>query len=104
MTELWREECALLEAMTKREYGKGESARYYEFRAVDKKLTWHLVGPHGCSLFSAHLGPPDPWTSPQYLQYADWPVARSWRTALIQAIGITPRKFEGAMPRLLPKP
>jgi hypothetical protein len=23
--------------MTKREYGKGESDRYYEFRAIDKK-------------------------------------------------------------------
>jgi hypothetical protein len=42
-------------------HGKGGSDRYYEFRAIDKKLTWRLVGPHGKSQFSAHLdGPPDP--------------------------------------------
>ena len=33
---LWREGCALLDQMTKREYGKGESDRYYEFTAIDK--------------------------------------------------------------------
>ena len=92
---LWREGCALLDQMTKREYGKGESDRYYEFAAIDKKLTWRLVGPHSCSLFSAHLdGAPDPWVSPEYLQYIDWPVAQTWRRALIEASGVVPRKFE----------
>jgi hypothetical protein len=92
---LWREACALLDAMTKREYAKGESDRYYEFRAIDKKLTLRLVGPHSCSLFSAHLdGPPDPWVSPGYWQYIDWPVTQTWRAALIEATGITSRNFE----------
>ena len=92
---LWREGCALLDQMTKREYGKGESDRYYEFTAIDKKLTWRLVGPHSCSLFSAHLdGAPDPWVSPEYLQYIDRPVAQTWRKALIEASGVVPRKFE----------
>jgi hypothetical protein len=54
-----------------------------------------LVCPHSCSPFSAHLdGPPDQWVSPYYLQYIDWPVARTWRRALIEATGIKPRKFE----------
>jgi len=53
------------------------------------------LGPHSCSLFSAHLdGPPDPWVSPHYLQYIDWPVGQTWRRALIDATGIKPRKFE----------
>jgi hypothetical protein len=95
MAELWREGWALLDGMTKREYEKGESDRYFEFRAIDKRLTWRLVGPYSCSLFSARLdGPPDPWTSPGYLQYVDWPVAQTWRAALIDATGITPRNFE----------
>jgi hypothetical protein len=95
MVELWRTGCALLDAMTRREYSDGESDRYYQFRDIDKRLTWPLVGPHSCSLFSAHLdGPPDLWTSPQYGMYIDWPVAQTWRKALIEASGVVPRKFE----------
>jgi hypothetical protein len=63
--------------------------------AVDKKLTWRLVGPHSKGLFSAHLDdPPDPWVSPEYLQYTDWPVEQTWRKALIDASGLKPRNFE----------
>jgi hypothetical protein len=28
------------------------------------------------------------------LQYIDWPVAQTWRRALIEATDITPREFE----------
>jgi hypothetical protein len=43
-------------------------------------------------VFSAYLdGPPDPWASPEYLRYIDWPVAQTWRRALIDATGITTR-------------
>jgi hypothetical protein len=95
IAQLWREGCALLDAMTRREYGDGESDRYYQFCDIDKRLTWPLVGPHSCSLFSAHLdGPPDPWTSPGYAQYIDWPVAQTWRRALIDATGLTPRNLQ----------
>jgi len=55
-------------------------------------LTWLPIGPHSCSLFSALLdGPPDPWVSPEYLQYIDWPISQTWRRALIEATGGTPR-------------
>jgi hypothetical protein len=91
---LWREGCALLAAMSPREYRCGESERYRAFQRVNKNLTWELVGPHSESLFSAHLnGSPDPWVSPEYRQYIDWPVAQTWRRSLIDATGITPRNF-----------
>ena len=91
---LWCEGCALLAAMTRREYAKGESKRYYRFRDIDKALTWPLVSPASASLFSHHLdGPPDAWTSPEYLQYIEWPDAQQWRRALIEATGLVPRKF-----------
>ena len=67
--ELWREGCAVLAAMTPREYDRGESDRYYEIRAVNKKLTWRLVGPHSCSRFSAALdGPPHGYLTPSHPQ------------------------------------
>ena len=92
---LWREGCALLAQMTKPEYRKGQSDRYYRFRDIDKALTWPLIGPHSESVFSAHLdGPPDLWTSPEYGQYRDWPVAQTWRKALIEATGLTPKDHE----------
>jgi hypothetical protein len=28
------------------------------------------------------------------LQYIDWPVAQTWRKALIEASGVVPKKFE----------
>jgi hypothetical protein len=92
MVELWREGCALLDAMTKREYQQGESERYYEYRAIDKRLTWRLVGPHGCSLFNASLdAPPHEYLTPSHLQFLDWPAAQTWRKAVIEATGITAR-------------
>jgi hypothetical protein len=42
---LWCEGCALLRAMTEREYVAGKSDRYYQFRDIDKALTWPLVSP-----------------------------------------------------------
>jgi hypothetical protein len=91
---LWCEGCAELQAMTKREYAEGKSARYYRFQAIDKALTWPLVSPASESLFSHHLdGPPDAWTSPEYQTFRDWPSAQQWRLALIEATGITPRNF-----------
>ena len=95
MIALWREGCALLDQMTKRDYDKGESDRYRRYQQINQSLTWLLVGPHSRSLFSAHLdGPLDPWVSPQYLQYIDWPVRQSWRKALIDTSGLKPRNFE----------
>jgi hypothetical protein len=91
--DLWREGCALLAQMTKREYAAGESERYRRFQAVNKALSWHLVGPHSESLFSAALEGP-PTQGPEYLQTIDWPVARVWRHALIEATGLTPRDIE----------
>jgi hypothetical protein len=94
----WREGCALLEQMTEREYVKGESDRYFEFLEINKKLTWRLVGPHSQSLFSPLLdGKPDEWSSEEYSQYVqeeeqrDFSIARTWRRALIEATGLTPR-------------
>lgn len=85
----------MLAQMTKREYSIGESDRFYEFRAIDKKLAWRPVGPHSESLFSVHLdGPPDPWVSCEQLRQADSPIAQTWRRALIDASGVTPRNFE----------
>jgi hypothetical protein len=59
--------------MTKHEYGKGESDRYYEFMAIDKKLTWRLVGPAQLLAVQclSRRAAPDPWVSPVYLQYID---------------------------------
>ena len=92
--ELWREGCALLGAMSKRECEQGESDRYRRFQQVDKMLTWPLVGTWSCSLFSARLdGAPDEWVSPQYAMYIDWPTAQAWRRALIDATGLTPREL-----------
>jgi len=89
---LWCEGCALLRAMTEREYVAGKSDRYYQFRDIDKALTWPLVSPASESLFSAHLdGPPERWVSGQ--QAIEWPIAQTWRKALIEASGMTPRKF-----------
>jgi hypothetical protein len=95
MVDLWRQGCAALKAMTSTEYTEGESERYRRFTAIDKALTWPLVGPHSASLFDAALdGPPDPWCSPEYAQYIDWPIAQQWRRALIECSGVTPKKFE----------
>ena len=92
---LWREGCAELEAMSRREYARGTSKRYRRFCEIDKALTWRLIGPHSESVFSAHLdGPPDLWTSPQYGMYIDWPIAQTWRKALIEASRVVPKKFE----------
>jgi hypothetical protein len=88
--DLWREGCAMLDAMTKREHRQAESDRYFAFLQINKKLTWHLVGPHSCSLFSSELdGPP---TAPSHYAIAiDWPTAQTWRRALIDATGLTPK-------------
>jgi hypothetical protein len=89
---LWSEGCALLQAMSPREYDRGESDRYYEFRAVDKRLTWQLVGPHSYSLFSSALdGPPHEYVTSSHLQYVDRSTAQTWRTALNEATAITPK-------------
>ena len=77
---LWREGCALLEAVGLREYDRGVSARYREFRQIDTRLTWSLIGPP--SLFDACFdGPPHPYLTPSHLQFIDWPVAQTWRKA-----------------------
>jgi hypothetical protein len=34
------------------------------------------------------------FSAPEYWQYIDWPVAQTWRKALIEASGTTPRNFE----------
>ena len=88
--DLWREGCALLDQMSRREYREGESERYYQFRDIDKRLTWRLVGPWSCSLFSASLEGPSTM-GPEYVQTRDWPIAQAWRAALIEATGLTPR-------------
>jgi hypothetical protein len=31
---------------------------------------------------------------PEYAQAVDWPISQAWRRALVEASGITPRKFE----------
>jgi hypothetical protein len=55
-----------------------------------RRLTWHLTGPHSCSLFSAALdGPPHEYLTPSHLQFLD--SAQTWRRALIDATGITAR-------------
>jgi hypothetical protein len=87
----WRAGCVLLAQMTKREWRDGESQRYRRFRQIDYQLTWKLVGPHSCSLFSAALEGPPP-KGPEYSETIDWPVARAWRRALIEATGLTPIK------------
>jgi hypothetical protein len=89
---LWREGCALLDQMSRREYRDGESERYHQFQDVNKRLTWRLAGSHACSLFSSELdGPPN--MGPEYAQTIDWPIAQAWRAALIEATGLTPRDF-----------
>jgi hypothetical protein len=95
MVELFRQGCALLEAMSPREYDRGESRRYRAFCEIDRKLTWRLIGPHSCSVFDAALdGPPHAYLTSSHLQFIDWPAAQTWRTALIEAGGIVPREFE----------
>jgi hypothetical protein len=91
--DLWKRGCALLQAMSEREYREGQSDRYYRFCDIDKALTWRLVSPASESLFSAHLdGPPERWASGGQ-QAIEWPIAQTWRKALIEASGMTPRKF-----------
>jgi hypothetical protein len=88
---LWREGCALIAQMTRREYAAGESARYWRFREIDKMLTWGLVGPHSTSLFCHTLDdPPEKWTRPGVGDYVAWPEAQTWRRALIEATGLAP--------------
>ena len=90
---LWREGCTLLEAMTPTEYAEGRSDRCRRFRAIHKELTWGLLDPHSASLFDARLdGPCD--MRPEYAQAIDWPISQAWRRALIEATGLTPKKFE----------
>jgi hypothetical protein len=93
---LWRRGCALLAEMTPREYFAHERGdRYYQLLDIDHALTWRLVGPHSTSLFDADLDRPlDEWCSPTQGQFIDWPIAMAWRAALIEATGITPKKFE----------
>ena len=44
-------------------------------------------------LFDARLdGPCD--MRPEYAQAIDWPISQAWRRALIEATGLTPKKFE----------
>jgi hypothetical protein len=82
--------------MSAHERELGESERYRRYQSINKTLMWGLVGPHSCSLFSAHLdGPPDEWCSPSYAMYIDWPTAQAWRRALIDATGITPSDPHG---------
>jgi hypothetical protein len=89
---LWSQGCALLQAMSPREYDRGESKRYREFKAVDKKLAWRLVGSHSCSLLSVALdSPPRAYLTPSHLQYIDWSTAQTWRKALIEATGVSAR-------------
>jgi hypothetical protein len=86
------EGCSLLEAMSPREWHLGESKRYREILAIDKKLTWRMVGAHSPSLFDACLdGPPYEYFTPSHLQFIDWQVSQSWRKALIEASGMTHR-------------
>jgi hypothetical protein len=92
---LWREGCAELQAMSKREFFEGKSVRYRRFLAIDKALTWRLVSPASESLFSHDLDGPPP-KGPEYQETIDWPAARRWRHALIEATGLTPKKFEVA--------
>ena len=90
---LWREGCTLLEAMTPTEYAEGRSDRCRRFRAIHKELTWGLLDPHSASLFDARLdGPCD--MRPEYARAIDWPISQAWRRALIEATGLTPKKFE----------
>jgi hypothetical protein len=78
------------------EYYRAESDRHFAFLAVNKRLTWRLVGPHSCSLFSGHLdGPPDAWVSLGQLQYIDWPVAQTWRRALDRSHRDHAMQFQG---------
>jgi hypothetical protein len=86
----WREGCALLAQMTRREWRDGESQRYRRFQKIDYELTWKLVGPHSCSLFSSRLEGL-PFKGPEYLETIDWPASQAWRKALIEATGLTPR-------------
>ena len=46
-------------------------------------------------VFSAYLdGPPDPWASPEYLRYIDWPVARaSVPSHALKAKGKRPKQW-----------
>jgi hypothetical protein len=92
MVRQFREGCALLAAMSEHEYAEGESDRYYQFCDLDKNLTWRLIGPHSCSVFSADLDGPC-YLRPELAQAVDWPVAQTWRKALIEATGITPRNL-----------
>ena len=90
---LWREGCTLFETMTPSEYAEGRSDRCRRFRAIHKELTWGLLDPHSASLFDARLdGPCD--MRPEYAQAIDWPISQAWRRALIEATGLTPKKFE----------
>jgi hypothetical protein len=84
---LWIEGCAVLASMTRREYRDGHHERFNE---INKNLTWRLVGPWSCSLFSASLDGP-PTMGPQYADTITWPTAQTWRKALIEATGLTPK-------------
>jgi hypothetical protein len=88
---LWREGCRVINAMTPREYNEGGPLRS-RFLEINRDLTWHLVGPWSTSLFDEHLDDsPDEWSNPSTQNYRDWMIARTWRNALIEATGLTPR-------------
>jgi hypothetical protein len=90
--DLWHEGCLELAAMTEAEWDERRSERYRCFQAIDKALTWGLVGPHSLSLFDSRLDGP-PVMPPQYGQTIDWPISQAWRRALIEASGCMPAPF-----------
>jgi hypothetical protein len=90
--ELWREGCAVLESMSRREYARSESETYRKFREIDVALTWPLISPASISMFHSRLdGPCD--LPPNDAQAVDWESARMWRHALIQSTGVVPPKI-----------
>jgi hypothetical protein len=93
MVRQFYEGCELLKVMTPQEWDEGQSDRYRRFCDLDRQLTWGLIGPWSASVFDARLdGPCD--MRPEYAQAVDWPISQAWRRALVEASGITPRKFE----------
>ena len=66
-----------------------DSAEHDEFRRIDKRLNWTLLGlpAHCASVFDPEIdGPPPSYLTPSHGMFIDWPLVQSWRRALQAAL------------------
>jgi hypothetical protein len=89
MVRQYREGCALLEAVSEREWDEGESDRYRQFCAIEE---FDLVADRSAFRFRVQFRPLRPADMGPFMRF-DWAVA-PWRLTLIEASRCTPKTFK----------